>query len=308
VSVVSVVTPFYNTAAYLAEAIESVLAQTFGDFELVLRDNASTDGSRDIATQYAAKDKRIKLHRGETLVPQVPNYNAAMRLIDASSRWVKVVQADDLVYPHCLEEMVALGEAHPNVGLVGSYFHHGNVQPERMPHVATVLSGRDARRKQLLERVFLFGSPTTTLVRADIVRSRNPFYTEGRMHEDTEVCFEILRTHDFGFVPQVASYIRLDNQSIMGSADSFAPGLLDRLINIRTYGREFLDEDEYRRVLADHERDYRNLLGRAWLLRREKKFWDYHRRGLATIGDTIDRTMLARGAAEAVLGYARRKA
>lgn len=298
---ISVVTPFYNTAAYLAECIESVLAQSHGDFEYIIADNASDDGSKEIAETYAARDKRIKYHRFEELIPQVPNYNRAVRLVDPSCRWMKIVQADDALYPHCLEEMIALADAHPSVGIVGSYFHHIDVQPQGMPHVATVWSGREARRKQLLERRFLFGSPTTTLVRGDIVRAREPFYAEGRMHEDTELCFEVLRDHDFGFVPQILSFIRIEQQSIMGSANSFAPGLLDRLINIRRYGREFLDDDEYARELAGQERDYRELIGRAWLVRREKKFWDYHRKGLATIGETLDRFMIARGAAEAVV-------
>ena len=57
---VSVLTPFYNTAPYLAECIESVLAQTRGDFEYLLVDNCSTDGSDDIAAGYAARDPRIQ--------------------------------------------------------------------------------------------------------------------------------------------------------------------------------------------------------------------------------------------------------
>ena len=60
-SLVSVVTPFYNTAAYLEECIESVLAQTYRDFEYLLVNNKSTDGSREIAARYAAKDPRLRL-------------------------------------------------------------------------------------------------------------------------------------------------------------------------------------------------------------------------------------------------------
>lgn len=292
--VVSVVTPFHNTAEYLAECIESVLAQSMRDFEYILLDNCSTDDSRAIAERYAATDPRIRIVHNAQLLSQVPNYNRALTLISAQTRYVKVVQADDTIFPRCLEEMVAFADAHPSVALVGSYFHHRGVEPADMPHRAVVLSGRDACRKQLLDGVFLFGSPTTLLMRADIVRSRVPFYTEGHLHEDTEVCFELLRDHDFGFVPQLLSFVRIDPRSTMGSARNFHPALLDRLIRLKLYGREFLSAKELEDELGTHERRYWRMLADAWIRRREPEFWAYHRRGLATIGERIDTAALAR--------------
>lgn len=292
--VVSVVTPFHNTAEYLAECIESVLAQSFRDFEYILLDNCSTDDSRAIAERYAATDARIRIADNPTLLPQVANYNRALTLISAHTRYVKIVQADDLIFPHCLEEMVGFADANPSVALVGSYFHHRRVEPDDMPHHAVVLSGRDACRKQLLDGVFLFGSPTTLLMRADVVRSRVPFYTEGHLHEDTEVCFELLRQHDFGFVPQLLSFVRIDPRSTMGCARKFHPAMLDRLIRLKLYGREFLTDKELEEELGTHERRYWRMLADAWLRRREPEFWAYHRRGLATIGEHIDTAALAR--------------
>lgn len=292
--VCSVVTPFHNTAEYLAECIESVLAQSLRDFEYVLLDNCSTDGSLAIAQRYALADSRIRIEHNDTLLPQVTNYNRALTLISSQTRYVKIVQADDAIYPHCLEDMVAFADAHPSVALVGSYFHHRGIEPAEMPHQAQVLSGREACRKQLLDGVFLFGSPTTLLMRADVVRSRVPFYTEGHLHEDTEVCFELLRDRDFGFVPQLLSFVRIDPRSTMGCVRNFHPALLDRLIRLKRYGREFLSEREYEEHLGTHERRYWRMLADAWLRRREPAFWDYHRRGLATIGEHIDTSALLR--------------
>src|SRR5215470_11110782 len=96
---VSVVTPFYNTAAYLEECIESVLAQTHDSFEYLLVNNASTDGSREIAARYAARDSRIRLDDNEQLVDQVANYNGAIDRISGESKYVKIVQADDAIDP-----------------------------------------------------------------------------------------------------------------------------------------------------------------------------------------------------------------
>jgi glycosyltransferase involved in cell wall biosynthesis len=304
VTTVSVVTPFYNSAPYLGECIESVLAQTWGDFEYVLLDNCSSDESGAIAERYARRDPRIRLLRNERLLPQVPNYNRALTLLSSESRYFKMVQADDTIYPRCLEEMVGFADAHPSVALVGSYFHKGRVEPADMPHTAQVLPGREACRRQLLDGVFLFGSPTTLLMRADVVRARSPFYAEGRLYEDTEVCFEILRHHDFGFVPQLLSFTRIDPDSIMGSTSTYQAHLLDRLIRFRLYGRELLTEDEYRFHATEHERQYRRMLAEAWLLRREPEFWEFHRRGLATIGEEIHRARLARDAFSVVVRHA----
>src|SRR5437763_12230991 len=99
---VSVVTPFYNTEAYLAECIESVLAQSHRDFEYILVNNRSTDRSADIAEQYARRDPRIRLFHNDTFLTQIQNYNQALRRISPESRYFKMVQADDFIFPRCL--------------------------------------------------------------------------------------------------------------------------------------------------------------------------------------------------------------
>lgn len=82
---VSVLTPFYNTASYLAQCIESVLAQSYTEFEYMLIDNCSTDGSSEIAETYAGRDPQIRMFRRSQLVPQLRNYNDALtRISDAS--------------------------------------------------------------------------------------------------------------------------------------------------------------------------------------------------------------------------------
>jgi glycosyltransferase involved in cell wall biosynthesis len=82
---VSVVTPFYNTAPYLSQCIESVLGQEYPDFEYILSDNCSTDGSIDIAREYARRDSRIRVIRQPTFLRQVPHYNAALSAISPES-------------------------------------------------------------------------------------------------------------------------------------------------------------------------------------------------------------------------------
>jgi glycosyltransferase involved in cell wall biosynthesis len=118
---VSVVTPFYNTAPYLAGCIESVLSQSFRDFEYLLVNNRSTDGSREMAVRYAATDSRLRVIDNPAFVGQVENYNGALEHISPHSKYVKMVQADDAICPDCLSRMVDLAEREPGVGIVSSY-------------------------------------------------------------------------------------------------------------------------------------------------------------------------------------------
>ncbi len=303
---VSVVTPFHNTAAYLAECIESVLAQTYGDYEYLLVDNCSTDGSGAIAESYARRDPRVRYVRTEPLLPQVPNYNRALTLIANDSRYCKIVQADDLLFPRCLEDMVALASAHPTIGVVSAYRLNGQgvLPAEGPPHTKTFMSGREACRIVLIDDIYLFGSPTTVMVRSDIVRARVPFYTEGRYFEDAEAVYEILRDHDFGFVYQILSFSRVQEDSIWGRMRQYYPMVLSRLTQLKRYGHEYLSREECDRCVRAQELTYRRMLADALLRRRERGFWEFHENGLAELGERIDRAALARTAASMVVELA----
>ena len=302
---VSVVTPFYNTAPYLAECIDSVLAQSHGDFEYVLCDNHSDDGGSEIAAGYAARDRRLRIVRPPAFLGQVPNYNFALRQIARDTRYVKIVQADDTMFPRCLSEMVALAEAHPTIAVVSAYRMFGaEIQPTGLPHTRTFLTGRDACRVVLKDGIYLFGSPTTVMFRGDVVRGRDPFYAEGRLFEDAEVCFDLLADHDFGFVHQVLSFTRTENDSLWRGMRAYNGWLLARRNQLAQYGRQCLDPAEFEALWRVRDRHYRSFLAEALLARRDDGFWDFHRKGLATVGDTLDRKALLRDAARVAAGLA----
>ena len=115
---VSVVTPVYNGAAYLGECVESILRQTYTNFEYTIVDNASTDETSDLADRFAAQDSRIRHLRFEELVESNENHNRAFRAIGPESEYCKVVQADDWLYPDCLERMVAVAQSAGDVAFV----------------------------------------------------------------------------------------------------------------------------------------------------------------------------------------------
>jgi glycosyltransferase involved in cell wall biosynthesis len=295
---VSVVTPFYNTARYLGECIESVLAQRYGNYEYLLVNNQSTDGSREIAMGYCRQNSRLRLIDNAEFVGQVENYNGAVAQISSRSKYLKVVQADDWIYPDCVARMVDIMERDPRIGLVSSYRLLGDrasgygIQPG-----VWLVPGKEACTRMLRGECFPLGSPTTVLYRADVVRSRHPFYRTGRYHEDTEAGYEILLEHDLGFVHEVLSFTRIDNESRMSKSRAFNGHCLDNLLVLEQFGPKVLDRNEFLLLRAQTRGGYYRFLGQALLRLQSRQFWKYHRNGLATIGVTFRRRDVLREAA-----------
>lgn len=296
---VSVVTPFYNTRELLAECIESVLRQTYQNWEYVLVDNRSTDGSGEVAAQYASRfPDKIRLIRRESFLSQVQNYNFALSCISPHSKYCKMVQADDWLFADCIKSMVELAEAHPSVGLVGAYqLEGGEVRLSGLPYPSPEVSGRDACRLYFLKGKYLFGSPTSSMIRSEVIRSRHPFYEERHWpFEDAHVCFDALRTWNFGFVHQVLTYSRCDNDSILARIQSFGFWLFSRFSIVVEHGRDYLSTEEYDRCFKEAEQEYFLYLTK-WvcaLRPATPEFWEFHRNRLASINYSFDWKQLAR--------------
>ena len=246
---VSVVTPVYNGGNYLRECIESVLAQTYTNWEYTIVNNCSTDRTLDIAREYAAKDSRIRIHSNEVFVRVNENHNISFREIAPQSKYCKVVAADDWLFPECIEKMVDLAETHPSVVIVGAYGLYGGPSAEvawvGLPYPSTVVpGGRDACRLRLLKGLYVFGTPTSVLYRSDIVRSRHAFFNESNLHADSEACFEFLGDHDFGFVHQILTFRRMQEGSLTTFSkrvNTYLPGILYELVK---YGSKYLSDVE----------------------------------------------------------------
>ena len=292
---VSVVTPFYNAAPWLRECVGSVLAQTHERFEYILLDNASTDGSAEIALTFAAGDSRLRYHRNPDLLPQVANYNAALARISAESAYCKIVQADDWIFPECLRAMVEVFESSPSIGLVSAYYMKGSlVRGYGLPFSQAARPGADVVRGFLREGLFGFGSPTAHMYRSSIVRGRRPFFADGRYNEDTEACIEILRDWDFGFVHQVLSFLRTGNESITSSLKPVGPKWLGWYMTVEQYAPQFFDPPEAALLRRQVKDVYYGFLATCVLRARTGGLWAYHRRGLHAIGQDLEWPALAK--------------
>jgi len=301
---VSVVTPFFNTGEFLTECIESVLRQTYHNWEYILVDNQSTDGSNEIAKSYASRfPEKIRLIRTESFLPQVQNYNFALTCISPTSKYCKVVQADDWLFPDCIRSMVEVAESHPAVGIVGAYELEGDhVNLDGLPYSTTEIPGPQVCRLFFMKGMYLFGTPTSLLLRSELVRSRNPFYEERYApFEDGHVCFDLLMAWNFGFVHQVLTYTRRDNESLISRMRPFRFEFFVHLSMLIGHGRDYLSAEEYDRCLNNAEHEYFLYLSRCALQGRSQEFWEFHRSMLASVNYSLDWGLLRRWMPSAVL-------
>ncbi len=291
---VSVLTPCYNNAEYLAECIESVLAQTYRNWDYTIVDNCSTDGSAEIAHRYAQKDSRLRVRENPTFLRAVANHNVAFRQTSRESKYCKMVFADDWIFPDCLERMVAVAEEHPSVGIVGAYGLRGTQAVwTGLAYPSTVVSGREICRQRFLNGLYVFGTATSLLFCADLVRGRDPFYNEANLHSDAETCHALLKTCDFGFVHQVLTFTRIRPDSISTFTTDYhtlPAGALQELI---AHGQDYLTRAEFDACLNRDLSEYYRFLGKSVLLGRNKGFWEYHKRKLNEAGVGFDRARVA---------------
>lgn len=273
------ITPVYNGAEYLAAAIESVLRQSYTNWDYVIVDNRSEDETGAIAEGYAAQDGRIRVTRNESFLPIIANWNEALRQTSADSEYCKVLHADDWLFPDCLARMVAVGEEHRAVGVVGAYVQAGHETAGRcLPRERNTFSGHEVCRDTLLGHYYVFGSPSSLLLRADEIRRRpQGFYDERFFHADFEACYRLLMRSDFGYVHDALTGSRKHATSMTNTvARRFNTQMADYLGMMKIYGPLYLDEETFEREHVRMLRAYRRLLARRLIAGRGREFWRYH--------------------------------
>jgi len=181
--VVSVLIPAYNAKQHIREAIESVLAQRFGDWELIIVDDASTDRTYEIAQSYA-NGKRIRCFRNNSNLGKWANYNRCAELSRGS--YLKFLDSDDLLYPHCLQQMVDVMKRHPETVLVQCDEMERFLTPE-------VLGPRAVYQREYSGLVTLWESPTGAMYRRSTFNDVGGFRPESssphaRLHLNLAAC------------------------------------------------------------------------------------------------------------------------
>jgi len=306
---VSIVTPVYNGEPYLAECIESVLAQTYPNWEYIIQNNCSTDRTLEIASEYGKKDHRIRIHSNRDFVGVIANHNLAFSRIAAASKYCKVVSADDWLFPECVARMVSLAEANPSVGVVGSYqlsgggsdWRNWRVRWAELPYPSAVIPGRELCRIQLLGGPYVFGTPTSILYRSDLVKRVDSFYPNAMPEADTSACYKCLQETDFGFVHQVLSYERVHENTISRSAKELNAYLPSKINDLLVYGSSFMSQREAEKRLEELLEEYYRLLAVGAVNFKGGEFWAYHKGRLREFGYPLNSLRLGKAVSLKVL-------
>ena len=184
---VSILTTVYNRDKYLAACIDSVLASSYQDWELIIVDDVSSDTSVSIARAYEQKDARIKVYVNEKNLGDYPNRNKAASY--AKGTYLKYLDADDIIYPHGLENMANTMEQFPEAGLGISQKVVEDVKPYPF-----VMQPKETFRREFLMRGVLGLGPTGTIIRRDVFEKLGGF-TGTRYIGDTELWYNIALTY-----------------------------------------------------------------------------------------------------------------
>lgn len=191
---VSIVLPFFNAAATLAEALDSIAVQSFGDYELLAIDDGSNDGSAERVARYAARDRRIRLLR-----PGRVGFVAAVNLGLEAARgeWVARMDADDRMHPQRLQRQWQTIAADPALALVGTrvrLFPEGQIQNGMREYVRWQNA---CTEPETIAAEIYVESPIahpTMLYRRETVRGLGG-YRDGELPEDYDL---LLRLHAAG--------------------------------------------------------------------------------------------------------------
>jgi len=197
----------YNREKYIAAAIESVLASTFQNYELVIVDDCSTDRTVEIARRYAGRDERIKLFINEKNLGQFENRNLAARL--SRGKYLKYLDSDDLLYPTGLEVLAGMMECYPEAG----YGLCSLIQDDRRVY-PFLLTPEQAYERHFIERVQLFHkAPLSSIIKRSAYDAVGGF-TNPNGEGDYEMWLLLSLQHHVALMPDGVVWYRVHDEQI----------------------------------------------------------------------------------------------
>lgn len=207
---VSVVMPVYNGERFLREAINSILSQTFPDFELIIVDDASVDGVWQILTEFAGQDSRIALIRNERNAGEAGARNRG--LAAAQGEYIAIQDADDISLPERLAVQVNYLESHPQIGLVAAYAKRIDVE-------GNVLSiWRTPAQHEFIRAALLLNNPivhSTVMVRRHLIEEIGGYPSV--FVTDYELWWRLSRITQMSVISETLACYRSSGDSISAS-------------------------------------------------------------------------------------------
>lgn len=252
---VSIILPTFNRARMVAGAIESVQAQTFNDWELLIIDDGSVDATRDIVSAYARQDRRIRyvFQRNQGL-----SQTRANGLRMATGRYCGLLDDDDTYLPNKLRSQVAFLDAHPEVGLVYSY-----VEVVEIPSGRVVKTLPPAGQMPATTRAELIRgnpiSPLGMLARMSCLSQLGGFRADLHGCDDYDMWLRVAKASCIKFLPERVGIYRVHGENMSGNWEHH---FLDMMASFQELERGQLSIDErqaliWRRAMLNQERAVR---------------------------------------------------
>ncbi len=204
---VSVVLSVYNGARFITQAIESVLSQTFTDFEFIIIDDASTDATPMILSTF--KDKRICILRNEKNLKLVESLNRGLK--NSCGEYIARIDADDFSLPERFMKQVGFLDAHPDVGVLGTRVRQIDVNGKTLSTLDFPLT------HNMIYWEMFFGlaiAHPSVMMRRDVIMSAGAYNPEFVHIEDTELWSRLITFTHFANLDEVLHVKRVHQESI----------------------------------------------------------------------------------------------
>jgi glycosyltransferase involved in cell wall biosynthesis len=214
----SVIMPAYNAGRFLEPAIESVLNQTWRDFEFIIIDDGSTDGTREKIEAYAARDPRIRSCPNPENLGVVKTLNRALSL--ARSEWVARMDADDISLPTRFERQLAAVQRDPTISLVTCPFDVIDAKEQRVPGWRGICFQKDVLPFFLLfyNRLNAHGQ---VMYSAKLVRELGGYREQYHLSEATDLWIRMVRVAKCHVVPEPLYLWRSANPNSVTKQNKF---------------------------------------------------------------------------------------
>lgn len=250
VPLISICIPTYNGQEFLETCLDSAIKQSFHDIEIIIVDDCSTDSTWDIATQYAARDKRVKLFRNEKNLGLVGNWNRCIEV--SKGEWVKFLFQDDCLAENCIEKMMAvISPTDKMVASKRSFIFDNTVSSSTKNYYENKVRTFENTGIRSTSPVFIeakqvstmtiqniclnfIGEPTFILFKRDVIAEVGVFNQDLIQICDLEYFLRIATRFGIRYIPESLSYFRIHSKSTSASNISDKLFVLNHLDTIIT--------------------------------------------------------------------------
>lgn len=248
---VSICVPTYNGEKYFRECLDSILAQTFSDFEVLIVDDKSSDNTFYIAQEYVKKDARIRVMRNDKNLGLVGNWNRCVEF--ACGQWIKFVFQDDLIAPTCLEKMLAASKPDSSIiCCLRNFIIEATTPEETRKYFENILSpdklfpkSTEVSASDYCQAVFddiisynFIGEPTVVMLRRDVFHKFGFFNPHLVQICDFEFWTRIAVHTGIVYVPETLATFRIHSNATTAKNNSgrhYRASVLDSLVLLHDF-------------------------------------------------------------------------